>query len=223
MPRRESYLTDDEDDAPRRGNASGGGIPAWLWVGGAVGVGAVLLVVGLGFSLFTARQGAARREAAHVADARPEVARPRLAVPDDGGTRRVEPRVKGVPGEPPVIPLARIAEVYREDRAKADRLFQGQRLRVECQVRPLRKGHVGAVADLSPEPVPPEPIGRAIGEEVRGPREQTANVVFEVPDLQHVGEPRVVIEATCAGLTDDPVTGLRLTFTNGRFVPHDGH
>src|SRR4051812_45003317 len=119
MPRRESYLTDDEDDTPRRANASGGGIPTWLWVGGGGGVLAVVVFVGLGFALFSTRQAAVRREVAAVRAVDAEVARPAMAMKAEGGTRRVEPRVHEAEGELPAIPLARIAEVYREDRAKA--------------------------------------------------------------------------------------------------------
>jgi hypothetical protein len=202
MPRRLSYTPDDEDDdLRRRANSSGGGLPAWVWVLGSGGLLAVVVVVGLGFALFTARRSEARHEAARAEVMRVEAqfapqAAPLLAE----GTRRV-PAPGDPAGEAEEVALAEIAKAYRADPEEANAKYTGRRLRVAVEVRRVGDGWVGAVAS----------IGRL-------QRDRSPNVFFHIPGPLPAAGASVVIEGTCDGFSDEPQTGVRLTFRDCRVV-----
>jgi hypothetical protein len=192
MPRRESYRTDDEDDDLRRAAASGGGVPGWVWVVGGGGVLAVLLVVGLGFAVFSSRREAAARhevaraEAMHAHDmAVPAPMRMAEAHVPDGGTRQL-------------LSLTRITNAFKNDRAAADARYTGQQLRVRVEVKAAGAGWVGASADL----------GGGV------PRETAPNVIFRFDDEPPVVGESVVVEGQCDGLSPDQT----LTFSGCRVM-----
>jgi hypothetical protein len=198
MPRQPSYTPDDEDDDLRRAGATGGGVPAWVWVVGGSGVLAVLLCGGLGVALFIGRQAAVRQEVV-----RAEMVQADIAMKADMPMKQMRAGPgAGVAGEVPVSSLAEIATAYRDDTAAADARFKGQVVRVEIEVWKSGEGWVGTFAA----------IGRGL------PRDRTPNVYFRVPGVRVADGVRVVIEGTCAGLSADPQTGSRLTFTDCRLV-----
>ncbi len=190
MPRRESsYTPDDEDDDIRRGGASGGGLPAWVWVVGGSGVLAVVVFAGLAFALFSTR----RAEVAHM---QAERARGDLMM-------KAEIPARGMrPGAVEVVELKQIAEAYRTDPDEAESRFQGRRLQLWIEVRKAEDEWVGAVAS----------IGKGL------PLGRVPNVYFMTPNATVADGAEVLIEGTCSGLSPDPVTGVRLTFTDCRIV-----
>lgn len=199
MPRRPSYTPDDEDDdLRRRASASGGGgVPAWLWVLGGGGLLAAVVVVGLGFALFTARRSEARHEAVRAEMMRVEADHRPAAMGPAGATRRVPGPVEEVEE----AALADIAKAYRADPGEADAKYTGRRLRVSVEVRRVGDGWVGAVAS----------IGRL-------QRDRSPNVFFHMPGPLPAAGASVVIEGTCDGFSDDPQTGVRLTFRDCHVV-----
>ncbi|MBN9524415.1 hypothetical protein J0H58_38855 [bacterium] len=227
MPRRESYRTDDEDDdLRRRAHASGGGIPGWVWLLGGGGVLGVLVVAGLGYSLFTSRQAAVRRDVARVEAVRVEADQRAQQMAHDHDDGDLDPHWNPIPGGPPaqtqsaVTPLRRIADAYRTDPDAADARYAGKRWRVQFGVRAAGKGWVGAGVALTPEHPrvtssdPAERKAQEAAVQAMAPTAVFEGLTVEVP----VGR-RVVIEATCAGLSPDPTTGVKLVFTNSRLIP----
>ncbi len=231
MPRRESYRTDDEDDDPRRrAHASGGGIPGWVWLLGGGGVLGVLVVAGLGFALFTGRQAAVRQDFARAEAVRVEAdQRARLAHEHDHDNGDHVPLGNPIPipgtrapagDQPAVTPLGVIANAYRTDSGAADARYARKRLRVQLDVRAAGDGWVGAVAALTPE----HPRVTSSNPAVRKAQEAAVQameptVVFEGLTTEIAVGRRVVIEATCDGLSPDPTTGTKLTFTDSRLIP----
>jgi hypothetical protein len=206
MPRRERYRTDDEDDDLRRADASGGGIPAWVWLIGGGGVCAALMVVAVGFAFFSSRR-AVQQDMARAETVRMEVdaeqamivakaERPRPAEP--------EPEPDEIDEEPvmPVLSLERIANGYRTDPDAADGRYAGKRVRVRFEVTGKGAGWLGATATIVPN--------RA--------REAVPNVIFRFAGANAAIGSTVVIEGRCAGLAPDATTEMKLTFTECRVI-----
>lgn len=78
MPGRDDTEPDDDyDDRPRRGSASGGGTPVWVWVLGVVGLLGVLGCAGLALFFVAVGREAVRQVEAAKAEAAAEAAKGR--------------------------------------------------------------------------------------------------------------------------------------------------
>lgn len=181
MPRPDAYLTDEDDDAPRRAAASGG-VPGWVWGVGGAAVFVGLLVGSFAVAFFNRRDALRREHVARAeavqAEAQARAAKAVEAEPGPGGPLRV-------------VPLEQFVHTYKTGGVTAGAHNVGKRFRIHVRVQVAGEGWVGTSAGLG--------AGQ--------PGATASNVIFRLADdLPAPGE-TVVIEGTCAGLSPGPAAG----------------